>query len=419
MTAVEVCDELVILDIGADIERAKKKNKNFGDIDSDKAVEENIVPDDSNLRSRKENVVAIIIGHGHQDHCLGVPKLADDYNCPIIATPYTVSVIQRLLDNDKEDITNDLISLESGESMEISNNIDLEFAPAAHSIPQTVLPILRTCEGTIVYSLDFKFDENPTLEESLNEDKLKNLSREGVKALIVDCTRADEPGKADSESSVKNELENILDKTYEKDKGVIITTFSSHIERVKNIIEANEERREVIMLGRSLKEYVKDAEKHSLIDPSDIKITNNPFEIEKLLAKASKNKSEYLLLTTGSQGEPNAILPRIAKNKYPYNFEKNEMVIFSSTTIPTQINRLNTSLLKRRLEKEGVEVKDEVHSHGHAKREDQRKLFRLLEPETIIPAHGGKDKQTSCATLAEEEKIKIKISKNKKTISLD
>ncbi|KXA95013.1 hypothetical protein AKJ36_01730 [candidate division MSBL1 archaeon SCGC-AAA259I07] len=419
MSVVEISGELVILDLGADIERTKDEVKRFGDMKSGEVVKKKIVPDDSKVKSRREDVVAIIIGHGHLDHCLGIPKLADAYNCPIIATPFTISVIQRLVDDDREDISNELISLEPGESMNISDDIELEFIPVAHSIPQTVLSVLRTCEGTIVYSLDFKFGENPALEAPVGEDELRELGGEGVKALISDCTRTDEPGNAGSEVSVKKKLKKILDRSYEDDEGVMITTFSSHIERLKNIIEANAGRRKVAMLGRSLKEYVKDAEKHSLIDSSNIEITSNQFEVERVLAQASENRSEYLLITTGSQGEPKAVLPRIARNDYPYEFEEDEMVIFSSVTIPTQTDKLNSSLLKRRLRNQGVKIEERVHSHGHAKREDQRELFQLLEPETVIPAHGGKDKQSSCARLAREEKIETRISKNKETISLD
>ncbi|KXB08411.1 hypothetical protein AKJ56_01385 [candidate division MSBL1 archaeon SCGC-AAA382N08] len=420
MTAVEIDGELVILDIGADIEKAKLEKKRFANLDPKEAVKKRIIPDDSVIKSRKEDVVAIIIGHGHQDHCLGIPKLAKAYECPIIATPYTISVIQRIVENDENKIENELISLKPGEDLKISDNIDLEFVPVTHSIPQTVLPLLKTCEGTVMYSLDFKFDDEPVLETEVDDRKLRDLGEEDIHALIVDCTRADEPGKANSEVHVKKQLKEIMEEANEEDKGIIITTFSSHIARLKNIIEANENRRKIALLGRSLKEYVEDAEQHSLLDLSDIEIACDPFKMERVLANASEKKSDYMLIATGSQGEPHAILPRIAKDEFPYELSKKEIVIFSSSTIPTSTDRLNSSLLKRRLSKKGVEIEDEVHSHGHAKREDQRKLFRLLKPKTVIPAHGGKEKQSSCASLAREEKIKsIRISKNKETISLD
>ncbi|KXA94964.1 hypothetical protein AKJ36_01860 [candidate division MSBL1 archaeon SCGC-AAA259I07] len=220
MTAVEIGGELVVLDVGADIERVKGEGKSLGDMKRGEAVEKKIVPDDSEIREREEDVVAIIVGHGHLDHCLGIPKLAGAYGCPIIATPFTISVIQRLVGDDREDIPNDLISLEPGESTNISDDIELEFIPVAHSVPQTVLPVLRTSEGTVVYSLDFKFGGNPPPGESLGEGELRELGGEGVEALIPDCTRADEPGNAGSEVSVKEKLKEILDRSYEDDEGV-------------------------------------------------------------------------------------------------------------------------------------------------------------------------------------------------------
>ncbi|KXA96231.1 hypothetical protein AKJ37_05765 [candidate division MSBL1 archaeon SCGC-AAA259I09] len=103
MTAVEIGGELVVLDVGADIERVKGEGKSLGDMKRGEAVEKKIVPDDSEIREREEDVVAIIVGHGHLDHCLGIPKLAGAYGCPIIATPFTISVIQRLVGGDRED----------------------------------------------------------------------------------------------------------------------------------------------------------------------------------------------------------------------------------------------------------------------------------------------------------------------------
>lgn len=420
MTAVEVNDQIVIFDIGADIEKAKKIDKNWGAVSRKEAITKKAVPDDSKIREKSHEVVAIVVGHGHQDHCLGIPKLADAYGCPIIATPYTISVIQRIIDNDVEDVDNEMIELEPGDGYHISKNLELEFVPITHSIPQTVLPVLKTEEGTVVYSLDFKIDEEPTLGEPFDGKRLRKLREEGVRALIMDCTRADEPGKADSESSVRNELKGLLDSAYDNDRGTIVTTFSSHIARIRNIIRANRDRRKIAVLGRSLKEYMEDAEEHGLIDLSDVNITSDHFEMERILSQASKDKSEYLLIVTGSQGEPNAILPRISKDEYPYDFGSDEIVVFSSSIIPTSTDIFNNSLLKRRLRRKGVEIESDVHSHGHAKREDHLELFRLLKPDSILPAHGGREKQSSCAELAKKEEIdSVEVSKNKETVSLD
>ncbi len=419
MTAVEVDGKIVILDIGADIERIVKHGQNIEDMKTVEAIETKVVPDDSKIKDRREDVVGIVIGHGHQDHCRGLPKLANAYDCPIVVTPYTADIIERFIENDRENVKNDIIRLELGDVFELSKDFELELAPITHSIPHAALTILRTSEGNLVYSLDFKLDDNPTLGKPVDYDKLRKLGEEEIKVYIVDCTRADEPGKTRSELETKRELERIISQANHDKKGVIVTTFSSHIARLNNIIDANNWEREIIMLGRSLKEYTKDAQKNDLINLSGIKIGSYRDEVESILKEVSKNKSNYLLVTTGNQGEPNAMLSRIANKDYPYQVGPEDLVIFSSVTIPTPVNELNRQYLKRRLKQEGAELRVDVHSHGHATREDHRDMIRMLDPEFVIPAHGGEEKLSSLASLAREEGVeKVKLAKNGGEISV-
>lgn len=420
MTAVEVNGKLTIFDMGADIERIVEQGENIEDMKTVEAIESKVVPEDSKIKDRKEDVVGIVIGHGHQDHCRGVPKLAGVYDCPIIATPYTASIIERFLEEDREHVNNRIIRMEPGETFEISKDFELEFFPITHSIPQAALSVLRTSEGTVVYSLDFKLDENPTLGPSVNYEMLRDLGREGVKTYIVDSTRVDEPGKAKTERETKIELKKILNAAYENKRGVVVTTFSSHIARLNNIIEANNDRRQVVLLGRSLKEYTKDAEKNGLIDLSGVEVASWRENVEEVLKEVSSDKSGYLLVATGNQGEPNAMLSRIAHDEYPYSVRDGDIVIFSSVTIPTPINELNREHLKRNLRQAGAEIKLDVHSHGHAKEEDHRDMIQMLDPETVVPAHGGKEKLSTCARLAREEGVdSVQVSQNKGTISID
>lgn len=405
MTAVEVDGKIVILDMGADIERIVEHEQNIEEMKTVEAIEAKVVPNDSKIKERREDVEAIVIGHGHQDHCRGIPKLAGAYDCPIIATPYTSNIVERFIENDREHVKNEIIRLKPGGTFQISEEFELEFVPITHSIPQAVLSVLRTNDGTLVYSLDFKLDEQPTLGPPVNYQKLEELGEEGVKIYIVDCTRADNPGEAKPEIDTLRELEKVLSEAFNENRGVIVTTFSSHIARLNNIINANDGRRKIIMLGRSLREYTRDAKNQGLIDLSDIEIASYRDEVEDVLKKVSESKSEYLLVTTGNQGEPNAMLSRLANREYPYQIGEEDMVVFSSVTIPTPVNELNREHLKRKLKQEGAELKVDVHSHGHAKKVGHRKMMRMLDPENVIPAHGGKEKLSECAKLAREEGI--------------
>ncbi|KXB00754.1 hypothetical protein AKJ40_00580 [candidate division MSBL1 archaeon SCGC-AAA259M10] len=420
MTAVEVNDEILILDMGADIEQIVELGENIEEMKTVEAIESNVVPDDSKVKKKRDNVVGIVIGHGHQDHCRGIPKLAGAYDCPIITAPYTADIIERFIENDRENVTNEIIRMEPGEVLQISNEFELELVPITHSIPHSALTVLRTNEGNVIYSLDYKLDDNPTLGEPVNYDKLKELGEEGVKVYIVDCTRADEPGKTKSESQTRDQLREILSEAYSKGRGIIVTTFSSHIARLNNIIDANDGERKIVMLGRSLKEYTEDARKNGLIDLNGIEVGSYREEVENILKDVSRNKSDYLLVTTGNQGEPNAMLSRIASNEYPYSVGVEDLIIFSSVTIPTTINELNREYLKRKLKQEGAKLELDVHSHGHAMKEDHRQMLQMLQPEIVIPAHGGREKLSACAQLAREEGISsVRISQNGGVISLD
>ncbi len=405
MTGVEVNGKIVILDMGADIERIVEHGENIEDMKTVEAIETKVVPDDSKIKERREDVEGIIIGHGHQDHCRGIPKLANAYDCPIITTPYTADIIERFIENDRENVKNDIIRLEPSGVFEISNDFELELVPMTHSIPQSALTVLRTSDGNLVYSLDFKLDDKPTLGDPVNYEKLRELGEEEIKTYIADCTRADKAGKTSTEFETKKELQKIISQAQDNKEGLIVTTFSSHIARLNNIIDANNWQREIVMLGRSLKEYTKDAEKNGLIDLSGIKIGSYRDEVEKILKEVSRNKSDYLLVTTGNQGEPNAMLSRIANKETPYQVGPRDLVVFSSVTIPTPVNELNREYLKRKLKQGGADLRVNVHSHGHAMREDHRKMIQMLDPDCIIPAHGGKEKLSSLASLAREEEV--------------
>lgn len=419
MTAVEVNGKIVILDMGADIERIVEHGQNVEDMKTVEAIETKVVPNDSKIKERREDVEGIVIGHGHQDHCRGIPKLANAYDCPIITAPYTADIIERFIENDRENVKNDIIRMEPGGVFEISKDFELELVPITHSIPQAALSVLRTSEGNLVYSLDFKLDDNPTLGSPVDYEKLKELGKEGIKTYIADCTRADNNGRTRTEMDTKKELEEIISQAYHKKEGVIVTTFSSHIARLNNIIDANNWERDIIMLGRSLKEYTEDAQKNNLIDLSGIKIGSYRDEVENILKEVSKNRSDYLLVTTGNQGEPNAMLSRIANKEYPFQIESRDLVIFSSVTIPTSVNELNREYLKRRLKQEGADLKVDVHSHGHAKREGHREMIQMLDPDCVIPAHGGKEKLSSLASLARKEGVeKVRLANNGGEISV-
>jgi ribonuclease J len=403
MTAVEVGDEIVLIDMGYDMETVIEHDEEVEGMTTTETIEVGAIPDDSQIHDKKENVKAIIIGHGHLDHVGAVPKLAAAYNCPVIATPYTMSIIRRMEKQDRKNLDNGMIELELGDTYTISEDIDVEFVNITHSIPQTALTTLHTPEGTLVYSLDFRLDDNPIIGDSPDYERLWELGDEGVEVLIGDSTRVDEEERGSSEETVKTELQNAIDMAYKEGGAVFVSTFSSQIERLTSILDANNGRRKVAFIGRSLKEYTQSADEMRLIDLSDVEVVSYRDETEELLQRISNEREDWMIVCTGNQGEPRAALTRIIRGDYPINIQDGDHIIYSCSVIPQPTNRAHRYEAEKHAKEQGARIYKDIHTSGHAKREDNRDMIRMLRPNNIIPAHGTTEMLASYATLAREE----------------
>jgi ribonuclease J len=183
-----------------------------------------------------------------------------------------------------------------------------------------------------------------------------------------------------------------------------VSTFSSHSQRVKSIIEFVERLgRKVMLCGRSMHNYTTTAEEVGLIDvPDHVEIYKYGREINKQLKRVmNEGKENYLLCVTGHQGEENALLTRIAKDETPFEIDKNDQVLFSARTIPNPNNEANRYTLEEKLKMKGARIIKGAHVSGHASREDHRELLSMLEPEHVFPAHGDIQHQSELADLAE------------------
>lgn len=420
MTAVEVDDEVVIIDAGADMDTVIEEDIDFEDLSTSRAMTLGAIPDDSKLMDEKrEDVEAIIISHGHLDHCLALPKIAGAYDCPIYATPYTKQIVERVIRQDGEWVENEVKMVRMGERKQISENFLLEPVDITHSIPHTALTVLHTPEGRLAYSLDFKLDDAPTLGDPPDYDRLRELGADGVDVYIGESTRVDQPGRSRSEAEIATELEHQLDAAFAAGQHAIITTFSSHITRLNNILKANDKRRKVAFLGRSLGEYTEDAAREGLINPHRFTVKSHYDEIDEFLHRF--NPHRWLVVCTGHQGEPNAVLTRISRREHPFPLA-NTRVIFSSSVIPTPANEANREGLEDRLRSGGAHIERDVHAHGHAMRDEHRDIIRMLNPTHIIPAHGTQEKLESHRDLALNlgyDLDSLHIPRNGKTVEID
>jgi len=413
MSAVKVGEDVVIFDMGIHLDRIHiHEDTDIARMHSLDLIERGIIPDDTLMKDVDGKVRAIVFTHGHLDHIGAVAKLAHRYEAPLIATPYTMALIEKTIKGERKfKVTNPLHVLNSGEKLQISPDITLEFVRATHSIPQTVTPALHTSEGIIVYSNDFKFDNHQTLSPPPDYQRFRELGRKGVLALIVDTTRAaeDDQLKTHSEKVARLVLKDIMEEPLKEDTGMLITTFSSHIERIQAICNiADESNRKILLLGRSMERYCTMAETMGILKlPDTASVYGSPKAVNRALARADENRSEYVLVATGHQGEPDALLPRIANGKTMYNVKPGDNVVISASVIPNPMNIANRNLMERRLKGNGARIFTNAHVSGHAGKEDHRDFIRMLDPKHLIPSHGNLNMLAAYTELAEEEGYKL------------
>ncbi|GAB4310583.1 MAG: RNase J family beta-CASP ribonuclease [Methanobacteriaceae archaeon] len=413
MSAVKVGDDVIIFDMGINLDRLHiHEDTDIARMHSLDLIERGVIPDDTLMKEVDGKVRAIVFTHGHLDHIGAVAKLAHRYEAPIIATPYTLALIERTIKSERKfKVNNSLQVLNGGEKSQISPDITLEFIKTTHSIPQTVTAALHTSEGIIIYANDFKFDNHQKISPPPDYGRLRELGRKGVLTLIVETTRADEKEevKTNSEKIARIMLSDIMNAPLEEKAGMIITTFSSHIERVQAICDvAKHSDRKILLLGRSMERYCSLAESMGLLKlPKSTSIYGSPKAVNRALAKADENREDYLLVTTGHQGEPDALLPRIANARTQFNIQRGDNVIFSAPVIPNPMNVANRNLLEKRIKSSGARIFTNAHVSGHAGREDHRDFIKMLNPEHIIPTHGNLHMLASYTELAEEEGYKL------------
>ena len=365
------------------------------------------VPNYHHIDDWKDKVKAIVPSHGHLDHVGAIPFAAGLFpQAQIISTPYTIEILRSILHDDKITLPNKLVSVNLNSFYKISENIIIEMVHVTHSIPHASLVIIHTKYGKIVYANDYKFDRQPTLGKKPNFQRLKEIGDEGVLLLVVECLYADKHMKMPSESVAKQMLKDVMLGVNSEGKGMIVTTFSSHIARLKSIIEMGKKlNRKIVFIGRSLQKYVRAAENIQIVDfRGDISLIRHRDKIEKLFRRIMKEgKDKYLVVCTGHQGEPKAVLSRIARGELHYNFDPGDLVIFSCSTIPVELNIQNREKLESMLRKKKLRLFTDVHVSGHAALEDHRDLFELLKPKNIIPAHaGGDERPVMLANLAKQ-----------------
>jgi ribonuclease J len=341
-----------------------------------------IAPDLSFLRERRERVGAIFLTHGHEDHVGALPFLLRDVQAPVYGTPFTLALLRPRLA--EAGVAADLREVRPGDVREAGAGAPLaaEFFAVTHSIPDACGLALRTPQGTIVHSGDFKIDPSPVGGPAMDLARVEALGREGVRLLLSDSTNAERPGSSLSEAEVGAALVD----AFERARGrVFVACFASNVHRIQQV--ANAARafgRRLLLLGRAMESNVRIAQALGYLDlPAWMPVDAS--EARDLPPR------ELCVLTTGTQGEPRSALARLARGEHPdLAVSPGDLVVLSSRFIPG--NEVAVGQVVNDLCRRGAEVAYEglrpLHVSGHAQEAEQRRLIALARPAQFVPIHG-------------------------------
>jgi len=340
-----------------------------------------IIPDWEYLRGKADRIRAIVITHGHEDHIGALSHFLEEFNVPVYATRLTQGLIEVKLKRRRLSRPVMLHTYAPGDAINIGP-FTVEPYHVCHSIPDGVGLGITTPAGLIVHSGDFKFDHTPVDGWPTDYAKLAEFSGRGVLALLSDSTNSGRPGNTPSEAMLNDAFHQVM---REAPGRVIVATFASLISRIQQVVDvAAQHGRKIAIAGRTMADNTKMARELGYLNIPDGTLVPLD-EIKKLPAR------ETVIMATGTQGEPTAVLSRLAIGQHrSLSIQENDTVVFSSHTIPG-----NEELIHRvvnRLFQQGADVyydpHSPVHVSGHASQEEQKLLINILRPRFFVPIHG-------------------------------
>ncbi|MEZ5695999.1 MAG: MBL fold metallo-hydrolase [Sphingomonadaceae bacterium] len=332
------------------------------------------------IEERLDDLVGIVLTHGHEDHIGAVPYFAADLGVPLYATPFTAELVLRKLE-------------EAGIAKDVELNIidDLEpfalgpfemsYVPLAHSIAEGNALLIDTPHGRIFHTGDWKLDEEPIIGEPTTQEELCAMGDEGIDFLVCDSTNAFNPTASGSEGAVYRGL--LEEVQRHGGKRVLVTTFASNVARLETLGEvAKATGRQICVAGRSLERIIE-------VGQSTGYLQNFPDTVDFDTANGLP-RGELLIVATGGQGEPRAALARIAENNHQLELVSGDVVLFSSRQIPG--NEISIGRVQNQLAARGIVMvtdrQSHIHVSGHPGRPELEALYSWLRPTTLIPVHG-------------------------------
>ncbi len=403
ITAIEYEDSIIVIDCGLSFPEDEMLGIDL------------VIPDVTYLKDNIDKVKGFVITHGHEDHIGSLPYVLKEVNVPIYATKLTNAIIEsklkehNLLKNTKRKV------IKYGQSINLGC-FRIEFIRTNHSIADAAALAIFTPAGILFHTGDFKVDFTPVFGEPIDLQRIGEIGKKGVLALLCDSTNVERPGYTMSESSVGKTFDSIF-ADYAKQR-IIVATFASNVDRVQQIINsAAKYNRKIVIEGRSMVNIITVANELGYIKMAD----NMLIDIEQM---KNYTDDQLVLITTGSQGESMAALPRMAASIHKkVSIKPGDVVILSSTPIPG--NEKAVSKVINDLSMKGAKViYQDTHVSGHACQEEIKLMYTLLKPKYAVPVHGEYKHLIRHAELAQslgipKENIFLLSSGDELTLSQD
>lgn len=367
ITAIEYEDSIIVVDCGMSFPEDEMLGIDF------------IIPDVTYLKDNIEKVKGFVITHGHEDHIGALPYVLKEINAPVYATKLTIAILENKLREHNMLKTTKRKVVKYGQSINLGC-FRIEFVRINHSIADAAAMAIYTPAGTIFHTGDFKVDFTPVFGAPIDLQRIGEIGKKGVLALMCDSTNAERPGFTMSESSVGKTFDNIF-ADYD-DQRIIVATFASNVDRVQQIVNsAVKYGRKVVIEGRSMVNIVTTASEIGYIDiPEGVLISIDMMK--------NYTDDQIVMITTGSQGETMAALSRMAASIHrKVSIKPGDVIILSSTPIPG--NEKSVSRVINELSMKGAKViYQDTHVSGHACQEEIKLIYSLTKPKYAIPVHG-------------------------------
>jgi len=364
-----------------------------------------IIPDFEYVKERANQVVGIVITHGHEDHTGAISHLIETVDAPIYSTPLTNGLIKNKLNRRSPGKEAKLINVHAGETVQIGP-FKVDFFHVCHSVPDGVGLGIDTPAGLIVHTGDYKFDHTPVDGRPTDYGKLAELASRGVLALLSDSTNAEQAGWTPSERVV----DAAFDRVFQQAKGrIIIATFASLISRMQQVLDtAKRYDRKVAFTGLSMVENARIAKELGYLNYEESQVVSAETAL-------SMPESKIVLLVTGSQGEPTSIVGRLAAGtNRQFSIQEGDTVVLSSHPIPGNEESVYQAI--NRLMEKGAEViytdVDNVHVSGHASQEEMKLMLHLVRPRYLIPIHG------ETRMLRQHKRLAMEVGMDERQIAL-